>query len=342
MRRIRHLIVGPLPPIEGGITILFSDLVQELIKFDYIDLKVINTNWVGRSNKLLNTLHSMCKAFFFPLFFSSCSFHLTARALYIYGPIMLFYSLFGKKIIFRKFAGSFDLEYEERGRLYKYLVRKVMNSSSVVLLETDYLVNYFSCICVTANIKKFPNHRNLSAKTTRNQTTIKKYTYLYLGSVNSSKGIDLLLSTYRRSEIGLPEIDIYGNGDTEIINQLKNVSRLNYKGVVNNTSVLTLMQKYNYLILPTKHKGEGIPGVIIECMSCGVVPLVSSWRALPEIVNDKNGRLFLPNDIDELENILKESSNMELTEFNSLSANAEFTSSKYDNNYWVPFFIDCI
>lgn len=336
----KHLMVGPLPPEEGGITLLFSTLVTELSNYSDFKLSVVNINFTSLSatNKLLRVIYSYIQIMFRSFSSDSISFHLTARSVYIYGPLIVALSLCGRKVIFRKFAGSFDLEFEERSFYYKFIVKLVFKLCFITLLETQHLIDYFTHLFPSANIKKLPNHRQLGSLNLQVNTP---YRYIYLGSINPSKGVDLLVELYGSASV-LPEIDLYGSGDNILINKIAKTNGLNYRGVLNNENVMETLSTYDYLILPTKHKGEGIPGVIIEAMSCGVVPIVSNWRSLPEIVNEKGGFLFECNDILALKSVITTSSKLPVSEFTLLQSYSNEVSQGFDNAYWVKFYAELV
>lgn len=62
---------------------------------------------------------------------------------------------------------------------------------------------------------------------------------------------------------------------------------INYKGIISHEDLMRIFPSYDALVFPTYHGGEGIPGVIIEAMSCGVIPIVSDWRSVREPIPDK-------------------------------------------------------
>lgn len=337
----KHLIVGPLPPSEGGVTLLFKDLVCGLNSSEELDLYVVNINHHESKFRVFNIFLSYFKILFFWFFVDSLSFHLTSRSIYIYGPAIIVLSFFRKKIFFRKFAGSFDLEYEKRGFLYKIIVSSVLNKSSVCFLETKYLVKYFSEMFPKSNIFWFPNHRPIEeCEVAIRNSKVRKY--LYLGSVNESKGILILVKLYDQVSVDLPEIDFYGYADDGVAKAISDVKSLNYKGVIDNSKVSSLIKCYDYLILPTIHDGEGIPGVIIEAMSFGVPVLASNWRSIPEIVNESNGFLFDVYSHDSIRNAILFSLEISDFDYKEISRNAFSESKKYNSYCWVNFYLSFI
>lgn len=86
-------------------------------------------------------------------------------------------------------------------------------------------------------------------------------------------------------------MDIYGpcedikywNECQELIKELPSNISVNYKGTVDNESVISTISYYDILFLPTK--GENFGHVIFEAMSAGVLPLISDrtpWKNLDD------------------------------------------------------------
>lgn len=341
MKNKYHLLVGPLPPVEGGITLLFSSLLKGLSCVT--DTKVVDINHTKSKYKILFWVMDYMKIIYLAFQSRSISFHLTARGVYVYGPLMLLMVFLGKKVIFRKFAGSFDLEYTSRGWYYKYLVGAIFKYSNLVLLETQHLIKFFENEFSVSKIKLFSNHRDLTVGKVRgsSQRSIKKY--LYLGLVDEAKGLDIVIDLFSQEGVeGLPDIDIYGHGDKNIIDKISIIPKLNYAGVVSNNLVMDKLCEYDFIIFPTKHKGEGIPGVLIESMSCGLVPIASTWRSVPEIVKDTCGILFAPNSSRELMCALDEARELSNAEFNVLSDESIERSKMYSSEYWVSEYFNML
>ena len=87
------------------------------------------------------------------------------------------------------------------------------------------------------------------------------------------------------------------------INKIKGC---NYLGVFNYFDMVNLIAKYNFLILPTWHIGEGEPGVIIESMEACTPVIASDFGGINDLVDQNIGFLIKPKSFFELrECILK-------------------------------------
>ena len=66
---------------------------------------------------------------------------------------------------------------------------------------------------------------------------------------------------------------------------------INYKGALNSNEVLTIMDKYNVLILPS-HR-EGYPGVIIEAFALGIPVIATKLSGIMEMCQDNKNALLI-------------------------------------------------
>lgn len=69
----------------------------------------------------------------------------------------------------------------------------------------------------------------------------------------------------------------------DAVSQLTNIT---YRGVykVEGDNVYTLLNQYDLLLLPTRWKAEGVPGVLVEGKIAGLPAVVSDWNYNAEIV----------------------------------------------------------
>ena len=117
------------------------------------------------------------------------------------------------------------------------------------------------------------------------ETQIKKIKLIYLGRIETSKGIDKLIDFAKKMDNKNIEIDLYGQiydqkYSIEYFNSYSKSSKtkLNYKGTLAPFEVIEVMRNYDYLIHPSQI-AEMTPLVIKESFSIG----------LPVIGNDVFG-----------------------------------------------------
>lgn len=113
---------------------------------------------------------------------------------------------------------------------------------------------------------------------------------VFFSRVTSDKGIDTVLDTAKL--LSSVEFHLYGEIDsayrdtfTDEINGLPNVT---YHGVFQgrDAQVYDELSKYDVMLLPTRWKHEGVPGVLVEAKIAGVPAIVSDICYNAEIVED--------------------------------------------------------
>ncbi|MBE6215070.1 MAG: glycosyltransferase family 4 protein [Bacteroidales bacterium] len=289
------LIVGPCydykdPVRTGGIVVLFEEFIRYCESHGY-DFEVIDTNkgtYRFRICALLAIYGKIIKAIFKC---DSIFLHGTMNDyVYIVPFITVLSKLLNKKVYLRKFAGNFDVRYHESNVVCRQILTWCLKSASLLFWETKNLVKFG----MTFNIKSFwyPNVRNRYI-----QQSEKSYNkrLVFISQVMMDKGIDELIKV---SEM-LPSeyvIHIYGPiVDKRCSEEFFIKSGVEYRGVLNASEVPKTLAEYDLLVLPTKWRAEGYPGVIIEAFSVGI-PVISTYNGgIPEIVSHgKNGLLVPP------------------------------------------------
>ena len=124
--------------------------------------------------------------------------------------------------------------------------------------------------------------------------------YVFFGRVNKEKGVDLILEIAARLKNRFPcvYIDIYGSyTPTEvlphtIISNLHDFDNVRYKGVLHASEVLTVMNNYKAVILPSR-VAEMAPLIIMEAQKIKVPVIVSDVPGSAELVRKNDcGRVF--------------------------------------------------
>ncbi|MFA9219626.1 MAG: glycosyltransferase family 4 protein [Sediminibacterium sp.] len=115
--------------------------------------------------------------------------------------------------------------------------------------------------------------------------------FLFVGRYERRKGIEELMQVVG----SMPELEISFVG---AIPPSKKINRANvhYYGEVKEVNELnTIFDEHTYLIAPSH--SEGMPNVILEAMSRGLIPLATRVGAVEELVDNSNGFLFEPKSI---------------------------------------------
>lgn len=300
------LIIGAIPyknreESYGGTTVLLQNLIDYMASNQY-PYKIIPTNrFNGKLLKKINFLYVIWKYVINLNNIDIVTFHVTSKGAFILFPILSPLALlFNKKIVFRKFAGSFKSVYKKQSPFTKAFFRFFLKKADLTFGETKELVSFFAEISGNPDkVLWFPNVRKKS-KTIKISPYQKRL--VFISHVKQSKGINEILEVSKR----LPPdytLDIYGpiKDESYTADYFKQYN-VTYRGTINPDQVTNTLINYDILLLPTFHSGEGYPGIVIEAFSVGIPVIATNFGGIPEIVTDRyNGRLISPQNTDELE-----------------------------------------
>lgn len=205
--------------------------------------------------------------------------------------------LLRRPIVVRVFGGSLDTRY---GRPVDRLLLRLVFRSDCVLLQTRYLVEFFEREFPGANLRLFPTSRPFVRDpvrtTSRGGVPHPAKRFVFIGSVKPAKGILEILDACNslRADDDV-RVDIYGPMGEGMEERLLHQSeRVAYRGVVANTEVPSVLRDADVLLLPTYYSGEGYPGIIIEAFMAGLPVITTTWRSIPEIVEDGVSGILVP------------------------------------------------
>ncbi|HBT4574189.1 TPA: glycosyltransferase family 4 protein, partial [Klebsiella pneumoniae] len=162
----------------------------------------------------------------------------------------------------------------------------------------------------------------ITSSHTEKSTHDERIVFGFLGRVEESKGIELLLKEYAKLDTNKYLLRIAGVGEKEYITSLvrtyKNVS-IQFEGKVD---IKNFLPGIDYLIVPSLWN-EPMGRVVIESYSYGKPVIGSSRGGIKEIIsNNKTGFLFDPDKEGELYNVLFNVSARQSLTYKELSDNA--------------------
>ena len=81
---------------------------------------------------------------------------------------------------------------------------------------------------------------------------------------------------------------------------------VSYKGMADSAKSVEVLKDYFALLFPTRWKGEGFPGTILDAFASGVPVIASDWNANKELLmHAKTGMLYPSKDFSELFDAVK-------------------------------------
>lgn len=158
-----------------------------------------------------------------------------------------------------------------------------------------------------------------------------KFTLCFIGRLDESKGVDVILSSLKR--IDLEKIEkIHFIGDSSKRNFFEEkASFLNNKvifhGFLDKEKVHQVLSESHFLLLPSK--SEGFPKVIAEAACYGTVPIVSNVGSISHYINNSNGFLWDKDTTIGFEEILISALGEEVTTLENKSKNLSILAEKF-------------
>ncbi len=178
------------------------------------------------------------------------------------------------------------------------LATQVLPSS--VAAKKD-LIHYYHV--KDANAIIFPNA--LPDTPVRNKRNNNK-TIGFLGRLDHSKGVDILIDAFIKVSIKIPgaTLEIVGKGsrETELKKKIErsgNNSNIIFKGLIAYAEVLHFLSSVDIVVVPSRT--DNLPTVVLESLSAGSPVIGSNSGGIPDIISDGwNGLLFERENADEL------------------------------------------
>lgn len=303
--RLKLLLVGALPPPIGGISILFQYLVRDLSTRRDVAVSIVDMARIQRAGwkKIFHGFRVFSQIALRARHVDVISLHTGTASLHLSGPAVSFLGrLFGKPVIIRKCAGT---DYQSYGWFRRTLIRWALRHADLCLVETKLQVRAARADNI-GRVEWFPNNRPMvSSRDLPAPRSGACRRFVFLSQVKETKGVLEIIQAAERFDRDIT-VDVYGpffDGMSEdAFIGLKNVS---YRGVVPGKDVISVLGKYDALLLPTYHSGEGYPGILIEAFSACIPVICTRWLSLPEIVDESSGILIEPRDADALFDAMK-------------------------------------
>lgn len=303
MKKNKEKVISIIGHFGGNENFLDGQTVKT--KTLYEELKQ-NTNWkiikVDTYYKNKNPIKLICDTIKCILKTKQIIILLSGNGMKFYFPLLSFLAnKFHYKIYHDVIGGNLD-QYVIRFPKYK----KYLNSFAVNWVETNSLKEKLNK-CEINNCDVIPNFKNLKIEKSKKYITDEKTTFNFCtfsrvmedkGITEAAEAINCLNKKYQK-KFSL-YLDIYGPVEKEYKNQLNKLIKnenISYKGIVPYDETTQILKNYDVLLFPTKWKGEGFPGTIIDAFSAGLPVIASDWNSNSEIVkNKKNGLIFPTKD----------------------------------------------
>ena len=310
----RLLIVGAVPDFKnnlrfGGATILMQNFIDFLdekkIKYKFAQTNKFSNLETGKKRPVLNKIFLLYKFLLYIWVCDTIMFNFSDNGVVYAMPLLLRVAkLLDKKIVLRKFGGSFEIFLEKlpEDRYNKTLEN--IKQCDLIFFETKAGIDHLKTITTPdINIHWFPNVRNISKAHKDSRQFNKRLGFI--SQICDEKGIADILSI---AKVLYPEyiIDLYGYIAEEKYENFDWKSHhVNYHGEISSEQVPDILKGLLLLLLPSYR--EGYPGIVIESLSVGLPVLTTTAGGIPEIITDGlEGFLITPGDVNAAVNKIRQ------------------------------------
>ncbi|WP_082027691.1 glycosyltransferase [Isoalcanivorax pacificus] len=258
--------------------------------------------------------------------------------------------------VYRDFDNVMKKVSAAKGKLYLLTEKPNLNGLKGFLrnIKYSFWLKYRSSIidgifCIGENTKKwvealssgaYPVYEFLYAGPTgiekKNSDTVALRKFVYIGRVESQKGIDIYLqaaSNYPRYEFSV----IGRCMEPKLAEKMGQLANINYLGVVDNQELKRRFKDYDCLILPSRHDGWGY--VVNECLAAGIPCLVSDACGAKSVIRSGlNGEVFSSGSYEDLASSMEKMLNMEFHPSQIIS----FFERAISADAIAEYFLECI
>lgn len=304
--KLRILLISPLPPPAGGIatwTKLFINSSQS--KRHVVD--VVNTSIIGeRGNvfwkkNLLNELKRNILIFYEAKSKIKKKYHIAHinSSCSTFGMIRDYLCVRTARKSKLKVVVHFhcDTNYMVKGKFPEFIFSKICNDANQIFCLNQTSEHHIKSISnkIAIKVPNFIDTNHIDSTTHEISPKIKDI--IFVGHVIKSKGCMEIISVANK----LPHINFKLIGKvSEEFRAIKKPENIQYYGEVSKEEVINQMLLSDLFLFPTYT--EGFPNAILEAMAIGLPIISTPVGAIPEIIEDKGGKIV---EVGNIEGLLK-------------------------------------
>ena len=311
----RVLMLGPLPPLTGGMATVAENLLRSTLSRS-CQLAAVNTGKTTPEGRTLLTgiraqialaarimahlllqrphlVHVHTSQFFG--FWRDCVHLLLARAM-------------GCRTVLHNHGASFDTWANGMGPLRLGLVRWAFETASSVVVLSPKWQRKLCQYAPRANWRVIPNGLPMPARV-NDVTTAAEPVFLFLGDWTPRKGVrDLVAATEvarRRGFRGAVRLAGFEKASGQLTTLREHIHEAGCEAIIEVLGTLSIDEKdralalADCLVLPSY--AEGLPMAVLEAMSHGIPVIATGVGAIPEVITDgREGFLIDPGDVQAL------------------------------------------
>ena len=374
MSKTKILFIGPLPPPYSGPELSMKQFLESKELNEHFNILFLQTNF-RKSNKNKGKFGLGMILIFFVFFFKLTSILIFQNPKLIYYPItptqfgwigrdvwtILLSKLFRKKIIIHLRGSHFKLNFKTFKSLVQKLVSYSLRKVDFAIVQANYLHDQFEPFIPSEKVKTLYQSMDINEYPFASKKKRIKGKILVIGHLTKAKGYTDILKIIpdiselfpfvqfcfagemRKGERGVffnqvtNEKILYEDPFEEEKKILSSKYRVNYKnlGIISGKEKLDHLQNSSLFI--SASYSEGFSRALLESMSTGTPLVYTPVGAHREILNDTNGKSFIPGDVEALKKhiteLLKPDFDEETGLTNRLKVEKEFSVDKICNDF---------
>ena len=199
-----------------------------------------------------------------------------------------------RKIVIHIHGGLYLFK-DDKPWIIDRILKSVFGYNVPVIVLSDKEKEHICKVYNRKNVYSLPNCIELKdAKSFVRMENETRLRLLYLGRIEKNKGMDYILEALKmlkaQGEDFLLKMAGKETVEGEYINRFKKAlgNKFEYCGVVSGSRKYDLLKESDVFVMPSYY--EGLPMALLECMSYGVVPVVTNVGSIGEYVSDgENG-----------------------------------------------------
>ncbi len=234
--------------------------------------------------------------------------------------------VFNRKIVAHQFGSNYDRFFASQSISFQKKIEDTFEKTDKIIVEGDYTKNHFKflkdyqdkVISIPNGLPENVDSRNIRAKKIDINQPIK---IIYLSNLIESKGywdvlkaVDELVNRDNRNLKAVFSGKFLGGVD-DCVFSTPEIARESFftfieKNKLSNSieyfeglfaeNKSKAFQEAHFFILPSYYINEGQPVSILEALAYGCVPIVTNYRLIPDMVNNKNGFFVKPKSPQEI------------------------------------------
>ena len=301
---LRVLLIGALPPQEpssanpvGGAAVNFGDMVRQL-KLRSMAVNVVDISR-PRVNLGVRQIWHNCATVARLMWQVSTRIrqsdvvimHISAKSVWWLGSgLWLICTALRRPVVLKFIGGDFAKIYDDYSVARRRWANATYMRCASILVQAEAIRRRFHG---HENVRWFPNTRDTRRSSVEPREVARRF--IFVSQLRMEKGLREAVDACRE----LPNdccLNVYGpimpNTDLSVF---EGQDRSVYRGVLRQADVPDALERHDVLVLPTYWKVEGYPGIVLEALQCGRPVISTSWRSVPEVVEDgRSGLLVEP------------------------------------------------